>query len=48
MSPGGEYSVMGTMLMATKIFISLMGGRGGGVVLHYPMINVQDKPQVEI
>ena len=33
--------------MATKIFISLMGG-GGGVVLHYPMINVQDKPQVEI
>jgi len=44
MSPGGKYSVMGTMLMATKIFISLMGG----VVLHYPMINVQDKPQVEI
>ena len=45
MSPGGEYSVMRTMLMATKIFISLMEG---GVVLHYPMINVQDKPQVEI
>ena len=31
MSPGGKYSVMGTMLMATKIFISLMGG--GGIAL---------------
>ena len=30
MSPGGEYSVMRTMLMATKIFISLMDGWGGG------------------